>query len=67
MFTTYNRIFWVNFQDLTKGCVCFTVVVLTEGDKGPGGKNKNMTSDMRLSKKTSCNFSDADPPLLKEK
>lgn len=33
---TYNRVFRVNFQDFNEGCVCFTVVVLTEVDKGPG-------------------------------
>lgn len=34
--STYNRVFRVNFQDFNEGCVCFSVVVLTEVDKGPG-------------------------------
>lgn len=33
---TYNRVFWVNFQDFSERCMCFSIVVLTEVDKGPG-------------------------------
>lgn len=33
---TYHWVFRVNFQHLGEGCVCFSVVILTEVDKGPG-------------------------------
>lgn len=33
---TYHRVFWVNFQDLSEGCMGFRIVILTEVGKGSG-------------------------------